>query len=51
MVIGISIDIDQINECCDLILQNLDIISHIQFYLDDTPFEYQENSIKKYKIY
>lgn len=47
MIIGISIDIDQINECYDVILQNLDIIGHIQFYLDDSPFGYQEKSIKE----
>lgn len=47
MVIGISIDIDQINACYELILQNIDIIGHIQFYLDDTPFENQKRLIRK----
>lgn len=47
MIIGISIDIDQLNECYDLILQNIDILGHIQFYLNDTPFDYQRRLIEK----
>lgn len=47
MVIGISVDIDQVNECYELILQNIDIIGHIQFYLDDTPFDNQKRLIRK----
>lgn len=45
MKIGISIDISQLNKCYNLITKNLDIINHIQIYLDDRPLYLQEKEI------
>lgn len=49
MEIGISIDTDLICKYYSLINQNLDIISHIQFYLNDEPIDTQRNKIIKFK--
>lgn len=49
MKIGISIDISQLNECYDLITQNLDIINHIQIYLDDRSLYLQKEEILKFQ--
>lgn len=49
MIIGISIDISQLNECYDLITQNLDVINHIQIYLDDRPLYLQKEEILKFQ--
>ena len=49
MIIGISIDISQLNECYDLITQNLDVINHIQIYLDDRPLYLKKEEILKFQ--
>lgn len=49
MIIGISIDVSQLNKCYNLITQNLDIINHIQIYLDDMPLHLQEEEIMKFQ--
>ena len=49
MIIGISVDIDQLDRYYNIIARNLDIIDHIQFYLDESPLYLQKQEIIKFK--
>ena len=49
MIIGISVDIDHLDRYYDIIARNLDIIEHIQFYLDGSPLYFQKQEIIKFK--
>lgn len=49
MILGISIDVNRLNKCYNLITQNLDIIKHIQIYLNDMPLHLQKEEIMEFQ--
>ena len=49
MIVGISLDTDQLNKSYDLVVHNLDILNHIQFYLTVDPLDLQKNEILKFQ--
>ncbi len=51
MIVGISVDVSQLNKCYNLITENLDIVRHIQIYLDDMPLHLQKEEITKFQNY
>lgn len=51
MQIGISVDVEQISQSYELVKCNLDILRHVQFYLNDTPLNLQKEEILKFQKY
>ena len=51
MIIGISVDIDQLDRYYNIIARNLDIIDHIQFYLDESPLYLQNRKLLNSKLF
>lgn len=51
MLVGISIDSNQICQSYNLVGENLDVIKHIQFYLNAESFTKQRNAIIDFQNY